>query len=154
MINNRYLEINGRKIGESYPPYIIAEISANHNGSINKALDCIKCAAECGADAVKMQTYSADTMTINCDDEDFMIRGGLWDGFKLYDLYKWAETPYEWHARLFEYARSIGITLFSTPFDETAVDLLESLNTPAYKIASFEIIDLPLIKYIAQNIPN
>ncbi|MDA9693752.1 pseudaminic acid synthase [Prochlorococcus sp. AH-736-P13] len=149
--NNSYIEIDGKKIGASYPPYIIAEISANHNGSLERALNCIKSAADCGVDAVKIQTYSAETMTIDCDNEDFMIKGGLWNGFKLFDLYKWAETPFEWHNRMFEYARSIGITLFSTPFDETAVDLLESLNTPAYKVASFELVDLPLIEYIAKK---
>ena len=145
------LKINGRNIGRNYPPYIIAEMSANHNGSIEKALKTIKTASECGVDAIKIQTYTADTMTIDCDNEDFIINGGLWDGFKLYDLYKWAETPFEWHKRLFEYAAEIGVTIFSTPFDETAVDLLEELKTPAYKIASFELIDIPLIKYIASK---
>ena len=145
------LKINGRKIGENHPPYIIAEMSANHNGSIEKALETIKKAYECGADAIKMQTYTADTMTINSDNEEFLIKGGLWDGYKLYDLYKWAETPYEWHKKLFSYAKELGITLFSTPFDETAVDLLEELNTPAYKVASFELVDIPLIKYIASK---
>ena len=144
-------KINGRSIGPAYPPYIIAEMSANHNGSIDRALETIKIASECGVDAIKMQTYTADTMTIDCDNEEFLIKGGLWDGFKLYDLYKWAETPYEWHKVLFKYASELDITLFSTPFDETAVDLLESLNTPAYKVASFELTDIPLIKYIASK---
>ena len=143
--------INNRPIGPSHPPYLIAELSANHNGSLERALETIDAAQRCGADAIKLQTYSADTMTIDCDQEDFMIHGGLWDGYKLYDLYKWAETPYEWHKPLFDHARKRGITLFSTPFDETAVDLLESLNTPAYKIASFELIDLPLIRYAAST---
>ncbi len=143
--------ISGRAIGDDYPPYIIAELSANHNGSLDRALETIDAAQRCGADAVKLQTYSADTMTIDCDDPDFMIEGGPWDGYKLYDLYKWAETPYEWHETMFEHASKRGITLFSTPFDETAVDLLEGLNTPAYKIASFEIIDLPLIEYVANT---
>jgi len=143
--------INGRSIGTDDPPFIIAELSANHNGSLDRALETIDAAQRCGADAVKLQTYSADTMTIDCDDPDFMIEGGLWDGYKLYDLYKWAETPYEWHEAMFEHASKRGITLFSTPFDETAVDLLEGLNTPAYKIASFEIIDLPLIEYVANT---
>lgn len=143
------ITINGRKIGPGHPPYIIAELSANHNGNIERAFETIKAAHDNGADAIKIQTYTADTMTIDCDTEEFMIRGGLWDGYKLYDLYKWAETPFEWHRAIFDYAAGIGITLFSTPFDESAVDLLESLNTPAYKIASFEATDLPLIRYVA-----
>ena len=145
------IKINNRIISPDFPPYIIAELSANHNGSLERALKTIDKAKECGADAIKIQTYTADTMTIDCDLPDFMIKGGLWDGFKLYDLYKWAETPYEWHETIFSYARKIGITVFSTPFDETAVDLLESLNTPAYKIASFEVVDLPLIRYVAKT---
>lgn len=143
--------INNRVIGPDAPPYIIAELSANHNNDINRAFQTIKAAKDSGADAIKIQTYTADTMTIDCDSEEFMIRGGLWNGYKLYDLYKWAETPFEWHKAIFEYASNIGITIFSTPFDESAVDLLESLNTPAYKIASFEATDLPLIKYIASK---
>ena len=145
------ITINGRKIGPSHPPYIIAELSANHNGNIERAFETIKAARESGADAIKIQTYTADTMTIDCDSEEFMIRGGLWDGYKLYDLYTWAETPFEWHKAIFDYAARIGITLFSTPFDESAVDLLESLDTPAYKIASFEATDLPLIRYVASK---
>lgn len=144
-------KINNRFIGPEHPPYIIAEMSANHNGSIERALKTIDEAKRCGADAVKIQTYTADTMTIDCDLPDFIVKGGIWDGYKLYDLYKWAETPYEWHEEIFSYARKIGITIFSTPFDETAVDLLEKLNTPAYKIASFEIVDLPLIRYAAKT---
>jgi N-acetylneuraminate synthase len=143
--------ICSRLIGPEHPPYIIAELSANHNGSLERALATIDAAKECGATAVKIQTYTADTMTIDCDLPDFIIKGGLWDGYKLYDLYKWAETPYEWHQAIFAHARKIGITIFSTPFDETAVDLLESLNTPAYKIASFELTDLPLIRYVART---
>jgi len=145
------IEIANRLIGPDQPPYIIAEVSANHNGSIERALQTIKMAKECGADAVKIQTYNADTMTIDCEKTDFQVQGGLWDGYSLYQLYQEAHTPYEWHQELFEYAKKINITLFSTPFDETAVDLLESLNAPAYKIASFEITDLPLISYVART---
>ena len=145
------MNITGRSIGFNRLPYIIAELSANHNGSLERALATITAAKQCGADAVKIQTYTADTMTIECDLPDFMVKGGLWDGYKLYDLYKWAQTPYEWHKPLFEHAKKEGITLFSTPFDETAVDLLESLDTPAYKIASFELADLPLIEYVAKT---
>jgi pseudaminic acid synthase len=145
------IEIDGRKIGANYPPYVIAELSANHNGNLEHALSIIDMAKAMGSDAIKLQTYTADTMTIECDNEDFQIHGGLWDGYNLHDLYKWAQTPYEWHKVMFEHARKIGITCFSTPFDETAVDLLEDLNTSAYKIASFEAIDLPLIRYVAQT---
>tara|TARA_B100000579_G_scaffold289594_1_gene240369 strand:+ start:1425 stop:2462 length:1038 start_codon:yes stop_codon:yes gene_type:complete len=145
------MEIDGRKIGNDYSPYIVAELSANHNGSLSKAKQLIKSAKDHGADAIKVQTYTADSMTIDSDKEDFQIKGGLWDGYKLYDLYKEASTPYEWHEELFNYAKEIDITIFSSPFDEEAVDLLESLNTPAYKIASFELTDLPLIEYIAKK---
>lgn len=145
------ISIAGRKIGPEHSPYIIAELSANHNGELERALRSIEMARNMGADAVKIQTYTADTMTIDCENEEFQIKGGLWDGYSLYRLYKWAETPYEWHKPIFDYARNIGITIFSTPFDETAVDLLEDLNAPAYKIASFEAVDLPLIKYVAQT---
>ena len=145
------IEINKRPINQSTSPYIIAELSANHNGSIEIAKQTIMQAKECGAHAVKLQTYTADSMTINCDKDDFRIRGGLWDGYTLYNLYKEACTPYEWHGELFKFAKDIGITIFSTPFDEDAVDLLESLNTPAYKIASFELTDLDLIQYAASK---
>ena len=144
-------KINNRIIDHDHPPYIIAELSANHNGSLDRALETINEAKRCGADAIKFQTYTADSMTIDSNLPDFMIKGGLWDGHKLYDLYKSAQTPYEWHESLFLHAKKIGLTAFSTPFDETAVDLLERLNTPAYKIASFEIVDLPLISYIAKT---
>ena len=143
------MKINNRLISNDTEPYIIAELSANHNGSIVRAFEIIFAAKEAGADAVKIQTYTADTMTIDCNFEDFQIKGGLWDGYNLYELYKEAQTPYEWHKPLFDYAKKIGITIFSSPFDETAVDLLEELEAPAYKIASPEIIDIPLIKHIA-----
>jgi pseudaminic acid synthase len=149
MINE--ININGRNIGSNYPPYIIAELSANHNGILQRALDTISAAKHCGADAIKLQTYTADTITIDSDKDDFLIREGLWSGYKLYDLYQEASTPFEWHKTMFDHARKIGITCFSTPFDETAVDLLEDLNVPAYKVASFEATDLPLIKYIAST---
>lgn len=146
-----HVTIEGRCISMDYPPYIIAELSANHNGSLSKALATISEAKARGADAVKLQTYSADTMTIDCDAEDFIIRDGLWRGYKLYDLYKEAQTPFSWHKEMIGHARKLGITCFSTPFDETAVDLLEDLNVPAYKLASFEATDLSLVRYIAST---
>ena len=145
----RNINIAGRLIGEGQPPYIIAELSANHNGNIEVAFETIAMAKDRGADAIKIQTYTPDTLTIDCDNPDFLISGGLWEGRTLYELYDQAHTPFEWHPRLFEYARKIGITIFSTPFDESAVDLLEDLNAPAYKIASFELIDHPLVAYVA-----
>ena len=148
---NKKIQINGRDIGTDFPPYIIAELSANHNGCLETALKIIEQAKICGADAVKLQTYKADTITLNSKNEEFMIRGGLWDGQSLYELYEKAHMPWEWHKPLFEYARKLDITMFSSPFDRTAVDLLEDLNTPAYKIASFEAVDLPLIKYVAST---
>lgn len=150
-MNNQTISIANRKIGLDYPPYIIAELSANHNGCMETALEIIKQAKLCGADAVKLQTYKADTITLDSRNEEFMIRGGLWDGQSLYELYEKAHLPWDWHKPLFDYARELGITIFSSPFDNTAVDLLENLNTPAYKIASFEAVDLPLIKYVAST---
>lgn len=145
------LEIAGRKIGKDYPPYIIAEISANHNGNIDKALKLIEIAKNSGADAVKIQTYTPDTMTLDVDKEDFKIKGGLWDGRTLYDLYQEAHTPWDWHKKLFDFAKEVGITLFSSPFDESAVDFLDDLGAPAFKVASFEAVDIPLIQYIAKK---
>jgi len=144
-----FIHIQGQWIGPGHAPYVIAEISANHNGDMRKALRLIDEAHAAGAHAVKLQTYTPDTITLNSDAPDFCIRGGLWDGRTLYDLYREAHMPWDWHKPLFEHARHTGITIFSSPFDNTAVDLLEDLNAPAYKIASFEAIDLPLIRYAA-----
>ena len=148
---NNFITINGRKIGIGYPPFIVAEMSANHNGDIDNAYKIIDMAKLSGADCIKMQTYTPDTITIDSDLPDFQIKEGLWEGQSLYELYSSALTPWEWHKPLFDYAKKLNITIFSSPFDNTAVDFLEDLDTPAYKIASFEAIDLPLIKYVAQT---
>ncbi|MEE1877669.1 pseudaminic acid synthase [Altererythrobacter litoralis] len=145
------LEISGRRIGSGYSPYVICELSANHNGDFDAAIRLIEAAKKTGADAIKIQTYRPDTITLKSDRPEFRISGGLWDGSTLYDLYKKAHTPWEWHKPMFDYARKLDIPIFSTPFDFTAVDLLEDLNAPAYKIASFEAVDLALIRYVAST---
>lgn len=145
------IKIAGRQIGPGHPPYIIAELSANHNGNLDQALRIIDAAHQSGADAVKIQTYRPDTITLNSEAQDFQITDGLWAGRTLYDLYEWAHTPWDWHEALFLHAKTCGITIFSSPFDATAVDLLEELGAPAYKIASFEAVDLPLIRYVASK---
>jgi pseudaminic acid synthase len=150
-MTTREVTIAGRRISPDAPPMVVAELSANHNGSLEKALEHVREAKRCGADAIKLQTYTADTMTIDCESDDFKIRGGLWAGWKLYDLYKTAYTPWEWHETLFTEARRVGIIPFSTPFDESAVDVLERLDAPAYKIASFELVYPQLLARVART---
>ncbi len=145
------INIAGREIGPTKPPYIIAEVSGNHNGDINRAIDLIRIANECGADAVKLQTYTADSLTINTDREEFTLKAGTWKGRNLYQLYTEAHTPWEWFPVLYEEARKTGITIFSSPFDQDAVDLLENLKSPAYKIASNEILDFALVKRVVET---
>jgi N-acetylneuraminate synthase len=143
------ITIAGREIGPDRPPYVIAELSANHNGSLDRALAIMDAAKAAGADAVKLQTYRADTITIDHDGPEFVLHGGLWDGRRLYELYEDAAMPWDWHKPLFDHARKIGITVFSSPFDATAIDLLHGLGAPAFKVASLEMADLPLIKRMA-----
>jgi len=145
------IDINDRVIGCGYPSYIIAEMSANHNQDFGQAVRILEAAKEAGADAIKLQTYTPDTLTIDCDNEYFQVKGTLWDGRTLYDLYAEAYTPWDWQPRLKEIASELGLDFFSTPFDETAVDFLEAVGVPAYKVASFEIVDLPLLRRIART---
>ena len=145
------MKIGNRHIGSDYPCFIIAELSANHGHNIEIAKETIRAAKRAGADAIKLQTYTADTITIDCEKDDFLIKGTIWEGRKLYDLYKEAFLPWEWHQELFETAKEEGLICFSSPFDKTAIDFLEELNAPAYKIASFEITDIPLIEYAASK---
>lgn len=144
-----HIEINARRIGPGYPTYIIAEMSANHNQQFDQAVRIIEAAKEAGADAVKLQTYTPDTITIDCSNEYFRVKGTLWEGRTLYDLYGEAYTPWDWQPKLKEIANDLGLDLFSSPFDDTAVDFLETMVVPAYKVASFENIDIPLLRKIA-----
>jgi len=147
------IEIGNTKIGEEYPPFIVAELSANHDQSLEKAFSLVKTASACGAHAVKLQTYTPDTMTLNIDQKEFLIQDkkSLWHNNTLYELYKKAYTPWEWHAPIFKLAEQLGLVAFSSPFDVTAVDFLETLDVPCYKIASFENTDFELLKRVAQT---
>ena len=145
------VSIAGRPIGTGHKPYIICELSGNHNGSLDRALALIDAAAKTGCDAIKIQSYTPDTMTIDCNDTDFQIKEGTWAGYNLYRLYEEAYTPFEWHEAMFKRAAEHGITMFSTPFDETAADMLDEFGVPAFKIASFEIVDLELIAHVASK---
>jgi len=145
------MRIENREISEKSPVFIIAELSANHNGSLEVAIETIKAAKRTGADAIKLQTYTADTITLDSRKDDFKIKGTIWEGKNLHDLYKEAFTPWEWHETLFNVAKQEGLVCFSSPFDKSSVDFLETLNAPAYKIASFEITDIPLIEYVASK---
>ena len=145
------MNISNFQINEKSPVFIIAELSANHNGNLETAIKTIKAAKRAGADCIKLQTYTSDTMTIDCDKDDFVIKETIWEGQNLYKLYNEAYTPWEWHQELFKVAKDEGLVCFSSPFDKTAVDFLETLNVPAYKIASFEITDIPLIEYVASK---
>src|SRR5688500_13266309 len=146
------IEVGGRRVGGGAPVFVIAEISANHHQNFDEAAKLVRIAHDCGADAVKLQTYTADTLTIRSDRPEFRIGGGtLWDGKTLHDLYGQAYTPWEWQPRLKEVAEALGMQLFSTPFDESAVEFLERMSVPAYKIASAELVDLPLIRAVARN---
>lgn len=146
-------EVNGRTIGAGHKPYLIAEISGNHNQSLERALELMTACKDAGADAIKLQTYTADTMTLNLREREFFVSddNNLWKGQSLYELYEKAHTPWAWHPQLFQHAKHLGITIFSTPFDETAVDFLEELDVPCYKIASFENTDLPLLQRVART---
>jgi len=145
------MKIENFEISNTSKVFIIAELSANHNGSISTAIETIKAAKRAGADCIKLQTYTADTLTIDCDKDDFLIKGTIWNGKNYYQLYKEAYTPWEWHHELMKVAKNEGLICFSSPFDRSAVDFLEKLNVPAYKIASFEITDIPLIEYVASK---